>query len=82
MIEAVDYGTAIAILSLNVEFYPKSANCYDSLADAYMRSGDGEAAVMYYRKALETLDRYPRENERFNSLRENVLKHLEELQEH
>jgi CubicO group peptidase (beta-lactamase class C family) len=80
MISAGDYAAAIAILSLNVELYPKSANCYDSLAEAYMGSGDKEAAVTYYRKALEVLDRYPKENERFSSLRENISKHLEELQ--
>ncbi len=43
---------AQAILHLNVELYPESANCYDSLAESYMKHGDNESAIAYYRKAL------------------------------
>jgi CubicO group peptidase (beta-lactamase class C family) len=80
MMAVEDYAAAIALLSLNVELYPLSANCYDSLAEAYMKSGDRENAIMYYKKALETLDTHPRENERYTNLRENITAHLEELQ--
>jgi CubicO group peptidase (beta-lactamase class C family) len=44
---------AIAVFSLNVEFYPASANTYDSLAEAYMENGDRELAVRNYRRSLE-----------------------------
>jgi tetratricopeptide (TPR) repeat protein len=44
---------AIAILKLNVEFYPESANTYDSLAEAYMNNGDNELAIINYKKSLE-----------------------------
>ena len=44
---------AIALLSLNVEFYPKSANVYDSLAEAYMRHGEKDRAIANYKKSLE-----------------------------
>jgi CubicO group peptidase (beta-lactamase class C family) len=44
---------AIAVFSLNVEFYPASANTYDSLGEAYMENGDRELAVRSYRRSLE-----------------------------
>jgi FKBP-type peptidyl-prolyl cis-trans isomerase len=44
---------AIEVFKLNVEAYPKSANVYDSLAEAYMVSGDTQAAIENYNKALE-----------------------------
>ena len=42
----------LAVLKLNVEAYPQSANVYDSLAEAYLLSGDKEKAIENYRKAL------------------------------
>jgi len=47
------FEEAIAVLKLNVEFYPESANTYDSLAEAYMNNGDNELAITNYKKALE-----------------------------
>ncbi len=44
---------AIAVFKLNVEVYPKYANGYDSLAEAYMIKGDNEAAIKNYAKSLE-----------------------------
>ena len=45
---------AIEVFKLNTVLNPKSANVYDSLADAYERSGDKTLAIQYYRKCLET----------------------------
>jgi len=39
-------------LKLNVEAYPQSANVYDSLAEAYLLSGDKDKAIENYRRAL------------------------------
>jgi hypothetical protein len=44
---------AIAVFQLNVESYPESPNCYDSLAEGYLNAGDRERAIALYRKALE-----------------------------
>lgn len=44
---------AIEIFKLNVEIYPKNANGYDSLAEAYMINGDKELAIKNYAKSLE-----------------------------
>jgi len=46
------YEQAIAILKLNVEFHPESANCYDSLGEAYMKSGNRKLAIKNYKKSL------------------------------
>lgn len=43
---------AIRIFELNVTAFPKSANAWDSLAEAYMIGGK-ELAIEYYRKSLE-----------------------------
>jgi CubicO group peptidase (beta-lactamase class C family) len=74
-----EYDRSIAILTLNTEFYPESANCYDSLAEAYMTKGDKERAIELYRKALETLDRFPEANKRYERLRESIPQRLTEL---
>lgn len=44
---------AIAILKLNVEFYPAAFNTYDSLGEAYMNNGEKDLAIANYRKSLE-----------------------------
>ena len=43
---------AVEILKLNVEAYPASANVYDSLAEAYLVSGDAALAIQNYEKSL------------------------------
>jgi imidazolonepropionase-like amidohydrolase len=44
---------AVKILELNVEMYPRSANVYDSLGEAYMAQGNREKAIANYKKSLE-----------------------------
>jgi len=44
---------SLALLKLNVEFYPNAWNTYDSLAEAYMTNGDKELAIANYKKSLE-----------------------------
>lgn len=44
---------AIEIFKLNVDAFPKSANVYDSLAEAYMVNGDKELAIKNYQKSVE-----------------------------
>lgn len=48
-----DYENAIGIFKMNVALYPESDNVYDSLADAYLRSGDSLNAYTNYSKALD-----------------------------
>ncbi len=47
------YNEAIQIFKINVALYPESDNVYDSLAEAYLKSGDSLKAFNNYKKALE-----------------------------
>ena len=47
------YDDAIAIFKLNVEIHPGYANGYDSLGEAYMKSGNRELAIASYQKSVE-----------------------------
>jgi predicted Zn-dependent protease len=55
ILEKNDAASAIQVFQLNAELYPQSANVWDSLAEAYMKSGDMKKARENYEKAL-TLD--------------------------
>ncbi|MBO3699121.1 tetratricopeptide repeat protein [Roseivirga sp. E12] len=44
---------AIGIFQINTESYPKSFNAWDSLAEAYLISGDKKKAKINYQKSLE-----------------------------
>jgi len=54
-LQAGDVATAIEILKLNAEAYPKSPNVYDSLGDVYLAAGQNDLARENSRKALEML---------------------------
>ncbi len=44
---------AVKIFELTVEAYPRSANAYDSLGEAYGAQGQREKAIASYKKSLE-----------------------------
>jgi tetratricopeptide (TPR) repeat protein len=44
---------AIDILNLNAKTYPDSGDVFDSLAEAYMRSGQKQRAIDNYKRSLE-----------------------------
>ncbi|MEL6941389.1 MAG: hypothetical protein AAFO82_01870, partial [Bacteroidota bacterium] len=47
---------AIAVFEINRMIFPKIANVYDSLAEAYLEKGDEVSAKFYYEKVLELDD--------------------------
>lgn len=47
------FDAAIAVFLLNIREYPKSANVYDSYAEALMEKGEKEQAIINYKKSLE-----------------------------
>ncbi len=53
---------ALEIFRLNTVLYPKNANAFDSLAEAYGALGNMEQAVKYYRKALKVNPDYANAN--------------------
>ena len=48
-----DYEGAIRVFKMNAEKFPDSGNVWDSLAEAYMKSGDMKQAEEYYEKSLK-----------------------------
>jgi hypothetical protein len=66
-----DMSKAIAVFELNTTRYPKSANAWDSLGEAYALKGDKTNAIKNFRKSLSM---NPPENVKINS--EKYLKEL------
>lgn len=48
-----NYDAAIKLFQLNTIAYPNSGNTWDSLAEAYMISGNKEKAISNYKKSLQ-----------------------------
>ncbi len=44
---------SVKVFRLALDIYPNSANLYDSLGEAYMRSGDNIKAILNYEKSLD-----------------------------
>ena len=44
---------AITVFQRNVQDYPQSSNAYDSLGEAYMKTGQKDLAIKNYEKSLE-----------------------------
>ncbi|MEM8526628.1 MAG: thioredoxin family protein [Bacteroidota bacterium] len=61
---------AIAVFEINRMIFPKVANVYDSLAEAYLENGNETAAKFYYEKVLE-----------LEEDNENALAQLEKMKE-
>lgn len=53
LIDQDKLAEAIEIFKLNSDNFPESSNGYDSLAEAYMLSGNSELAIKNYKKSLE-----------------------------
>ncbi|HEX8197004.1 MAG TPA: acyl-CoA thioester hydrolase/BAAT C-terminal domain-containing protein [Pyrinomonadaceae bacterium] len=71
---------AVRALQLNVERFPKSANAYDSLADAYKKKGNHPCVVYAYRKLLEVLPKDTAFNEsQKTSLQQSINEQLNKL---
>lgn len=47
------FHEAVEVLKANAETYPKSPNVYDSLGEAYEKSGERELALQNYEKAMK-----------------------------
>jgi CubicO group peptidase (beta-lactamase class C family) len=44
---------AIDVFKMNVEAFPNSGNCYDSLGEAFLKNGDKELAIKNYKRSVE-----------------------------
>jgi tetratricopeptide (TPR) repeat protein len=45
--------SALFVFQLNTKLYPKSANVWDSLGEAYLKSNQKDKAIENYNKAIE-----------------------------
>lgn len=70
LLSAGNTAGAITVFVRNTELFPKSANVWDSLGEAYMHSGEKALAIANYRKSLA-----------LNPHNENAVKMLEKLGE-
>lgn len=64
----IEQGVNVFLLALHI--YPKSANLYDSLAEAYLHNKDFKNAIFNYKKSLE-----------LNPENQNAIDRLEQLKE-
>ena len=75
-----DTKGAIAILKLNASAFPKSANVYDSLSDAYLADGQKDLARENAKKALELLPTDSSLSEEYRQgMKENAENKLKQL---
>jgi pimeloyl-ACP methyl ester carboxylesterase len=71
---------AIMVFQMNIDAFPRSANTYDSLADAYVAAGKPAEAVRYAEKALQALATDTQAPEEFKAqVRESAEKKIKEL---
>jgi len=47
-----NYAKSQLFFQLNIEYFPKSYNTYDSMGDYYMQTGDSAKAVSYWKQSL------------------------------
>lgn len=65
-------ASAIKIFIKNTKLYPQSSNVYDSLAEAYMISGNKELAIKNYEKSLELNPQNTNAVEQLKKLKESL----------
>lgn len=74
LLNAGKHDKAIAVLALTAKRFPKSANAWDSLGEAYFIKGDQKNAILNFKKSLSM---NPPENVKLNS--EKFLKQMNAL---
>jgi hypothetical protein len=64
---------------LNNETYPRSANTYDSLGDAYLADGQNDLALKFSQKAIEMLPTDPVSDNRKKAIRDSAEEKIAKL---
>ena len=67
MLGAKQFTKAETLFKLNIANNPNSGNCYDSLGDLYLETGDKTKAIESFKKAL-TLKAIPETKEKLEKL--------------
>jgi tetratricopeptide (TPR) repeat protein len=74
---------ALKIFELNMQEFPRSYNTYDSYAFILHEKGDYRNSILYYRKGLEILRKYPEAND-LNAVKKDAdqaLVYIKEMEE-
>ncbi len=80
LLQAGNLDDAIIVFQMNVEAYPRSANVYDSLADAHLAAGRPAEALRLAEKALQVLATDTRTPEAFKQqIRESAEQKIRQL---
>jgi tetratricopeptide (TPR) repeat protein len=74
LLENKDSAGAIQVFQLNAETFPQSANVWDSLAEAYLKSGDLKKAQENYEKSLALDPKNEGAREALKKLKESLAK--------
>ncbi|MBU1099753.1 MAG: hypothetical protein KKA84_05040 [Bacteroidetes bacterium] len=75
------YDDALSLFKLNIELFPSIANCYDSLAECFMTTGNYVESIKYYKIAIDKLAKDETLNEDGrNTFRERIKEQLKELE--
>ena len=72
--EEKDPASAIRVFTLNAEQFPKSANVWDSLAEAHLKAGDTKQAKRYYEKSLKLDPKNEGAQEKLKKIKEGSVK--------
>jgi len=76
---------AVKVFKLNIEFFPNSAFCYDSMSDGYIKAGENDLAIGCMEKALELLpndlDLSAAYKIKLEKIIQNKMKEIKKLQE-
>lgn len=73
MISTKQFKKAETLFKLNIANNPDSGNCYDSIGDLYLETGDKASAIESFKKAL-TLKQIPESREKLQHLLNEVKK--------
>ncbi len=67
MLGTKQFSKSETLFKLNITNYPESANCYDSLGDLYLETGDKTKAIENFKKAL-SLQEIPESRKKLDGL--------------
>lgn len=67
-----DTAAALRVFALNASMFPKSANVWNSLADAYLQAGDAKKAKQYYETSLKHDPKNQEATENLKKIKESL----------
>ena len=72
VLEKKDTASAIRVFALNAREFPRSANVWDSLAEAHLKAGDMKQAKRFYEKSLKLDPKNEAAKEQLKKIKEGL----------